>query len=42
MDCIQTIDGEEGKVLDEVRAGFMLHDNLLRAAEVIVGKSSSK
>ncbi|HUD44244.1 MAG TPA: nucleotide exchange factor GrpE [Patescibacteria group bacterium] len=40
MDCIQTVEGEEGKVIDEIRAGFMLHDKLLRAAEVTVGKAN--
>jgi molecular chaperone GrpE len=38
MEGIATVDGEEGKVINEARAGFMLHDKLLRAAQVTVGK----
>ena len=38
MEAIATDEGEEGKVLEELRAGFMLHDSLLRAAQVKVGK----
>ncbi len=41
MEAIQVVEGEEGRVIDEVRAGFMLHDKLLRAAEVTVGKASN-
>ncbi len=41
MEAIQTVDGIDGKVIEEIRAGFLLHDKLLRAAEVIVGKSQS-
>ncbi len=39
MEAVSTEDGEEGKVLSEVRAGFLLNGQLLRAAQVIVGKS---
>jgi molecular chaperone GrpE len=38
MEGIATEEGEEGKVINEARAGFMLHDKLLRAAQVTVGK----
>lgn len=38
MDGIQTIEGEEGKVIEEVRAGYMLYDKVLRPAQVKVGK----
>lgn len=41
MECIQTVNGEENKVVDEIRAGFMLHDKLLRPAEVNVGKENA-
>lgn len=37
MECVQTQDGEEGKVLEEVRAGYKLFDNVLRPAQVKVG-----
>lgn len=38
MEAIATDDGEEGKVLEELRVGFMMYDKLLRAAQVKVGK----
>ena len=38
MDAIATDTGEEGMVLEELRAGFMIYDKLLRAAQVKVGK----
>jgi len=41
MEAIQVVDGEEGKVIEEIRAGFMLHDKLLRAAEVTVGRKAN-
>lgn len=39
MEGISTQPGEENKVIEEVRAGYMLNDSLLRSAQVIVGKS---
>lgn len=38
MEAITTEEGEEGIVVNEVRAGFMLNDKLLRAAQVTVGQ----
>ena len=38
MEAIQAVEGEEGKIVEEIRVGFMLHDKLLRPAEVTVGK----
>ena len=38
MECIESIEGEEGKVLEEIRVGYKLHDTVLRAALVKVGK----
>lgn len=38
MEAITIADGEDGKVVAEIRAGFMLNDKLLRAAQVTVGK----
>ena len=38
MDAITTLDGEEGKVVEEIRAGFTLGDMVLRPAHVAVGK----
>jgi molecular chaperone GrpE len=39
MEAIGTGDGENGKVLEEIRAGYMLFETVLRPAQVIVGKS---
>lgn len=41
MEAIGTTEGENEKVIEEVRAGFMLHDTVLRSAQVIVGKASN-
>ncbi|MDP2637453.1 MAG: nucleotide exchange factor GrpE [Candidatus Levybacteria bacterium] len=37
MDGIATGEGEEGKVVEEMRAGYMLYDKILRPAQVKVG-----
>lgn len=37
MEAIMTENGEDGKVIKEIRAGYMLHDKVLRAAQVTVG-----
>lgn len=37
MECVETVDGDEGKVTEEVRPGFKLADRTLRAALVKVG-----
>ncbi len=39
MECVQTVEGEDGKVVEEVKAGYMLNDRVLRVAQVIVGKA---
>jgi molecular chaperone GrpE len=41
MEAITTQVGEDGKVLEEVRAGYMLYETVLRPAQVIVGKSDN-
>ena len=38
MEVIATEAGDEDKVLEEMRAGFLIHDKLLRPAQVKVGK----
>lgn len=38
MECVVTEEGEEGKVLEELRAGFRIGDKVLRVAQVMVGK----
>jgi molecular chaperone GrpE len=37
MEVVTTTDGKEGVVIEEARAGFLLHDKLLRPAQVVVG-----
>jgi len=38
MECVMTEEGKENKVLEELRAGYMLYDKVLRPAQVKVGK----
>jgi molecular chaperone GrpE len=38
MEVVSTTEGKEGIVIQEVRKGYLLHDILLRPAQVIVGK----
>jgi molecular chaperone GrpE len=40
MEAIATGEGEENKVVEELRIGFMLHDKVLRPAQVMVGKEN--
>lgn len=40
MEAVSTKEGEDGKVIEEVRAGYTLFDNVLRPAQVIVGNKS--
>lgn len=39
MECIVTVEGEDGKVINETRVGYKLYDQVLRPAQVAVGKS---
>ncbi|MBI2074926.1 MAG: nucleotide exchange factor GrpE [Candidatus Levybacteria bacterium] len=39
MECVEAEEGEEGKVIDEIRAGYKLNDMTIRPAQVRVGKS---
>ena len=41
MQCVETVTGEAGKVLDEIRPGYKLSNLLLRAALVKVGKTKA-
>ncbi|HVZ58775.1 MAG TPA: nucleotide exchange factor GrpE [Patescibacteria group bacterium] len=41
MEVVTTQEGKEGIVIQEVRPGYLLHDRLLRVAQVIVGKGES-
>jgi len=38
MECIEVVEGEEGKVIEEVRPGFTINGKLIRPAQVKVGK----
>ena len=38
MECITVEEGEDGKVLEELRTGFLLHEYVLRPAQVTVGR----
>jgi len=38
MECVTTEAGEDNKVLEELRAGYLLYDKVLRAAQVKVGR----
>ncbi len=40
MEAVSTKQGEDGKVLEELRAGYTIYDSVLRPAQVIVGKQS--
>jgi molecular chaperone GrpE len=39
MECVVIEEGDENKVLEEMLAGYMLNDKVLRPAQVKVGKS---
>lgn len=41
MEAVSTVVGEEGKVIEELRAGYKIFDNVLRPAQVIVGRNQS-
>lgn len=41
MEVIETIEGQDGMVIEEVRPGFMLYERVLRPAGVKVGKKQS-
>jgi len=38
MEAIGTMEGKQGEVIEEARAGFKLYENVWRSAQVIVGK----
>jgi len=37
MEAVSTTDGEMGKVVEEVKAGYTLNDDVIRVAQVVVG-----
>jgi len=42
MECLEIAEGEEGKVLDEIRPGYKLNNRVLRVAQVRVGKEKGE
>lgn len=42
MECIDTVPGEENKIIQEIRAGFTLFGNVLRSVQVKVGKQNGE
>ena len=38
MEVIEVVEGEEGRVIEELRAGYTLYEKVLRPAHVKVGK----
>ncbi len=37
MEAVSTAEGEDGKIIEEVRSGYTLFDQVLRPAQVVVG-----
>jgi molecular chaperone GrpE len=37
MECVSVQDGDENKVLEELRKGYIMNDRVIRPAQVIVG-----
>lgn len=42
MECLEVTEGEEGKVLDEIRPGYKLNNRVLRVAQVRVGQAKGE
>ena len=41
MEAVSTTSGQEGKVVEEVRSGYTLNGQILRPAQVVVGKEEN-
>ncbi len=41
MEALGTVEGEEGRVIEEVRSGYTLFGQVLRPAQVVVGKQQN-
>ena len=39
MEAVSTTNGEDGQVVEELRAGYTLNDSVLRPAQVVVGSA---
>lgn len=42
MECVTTAAGKENIILEELRAGYLLGEKVLRTAQVVVGDGSAK
>ena len=42
MEAIASRDGEEGKIIEETRAGYTINGQVLRPAQVVVGRQEIK
>lgn len=40
MECIEVVEGKDDIVMEETRAGYRLHDQIIRPAQVKVGKKT--
>lgn len=41
MEAVSTIEGEEGKVVEEVKPGYTLNGEVIRPAQVVVGRQQT-
>ena len=41
MEAVSTTEGKDGKIIEEVRTGYTLFDQVLRPAQVVVGKGEN-
>lgn len=41
MECVATVEGQEGQVIEELKPGYKLNESSLRAAQVSVGKQAN-
>lgn len=41
MEAVHVVQGEEGKVIEELRTGYFLNDKVLRPAQVVVGRQQN-
>ena len=41
MEAVTTAEGEDGKVVEEIKAGYTLNGEVIRPAQVIVGRANN-
>jgi len=41
-ECVETVEGETGKIIEEIKAGYRLKGKIIRTARVKVGAGNSK